>query len=83
MDRMDQKKTRLAHWKNISKLVDESCLLQLHVVKCLIYHREIFSRVFLNYPSLRNDGNLTITILQNILNEWKIRPGGLPPTLYF
>jgi hypothetical protein len=73
----------LPHWKSIHKSIDKSCLLQLHAVGCLIYHREIFSRVFLNYPSLRNDGNLTITILQNVLNKWKIRPGDLPPTLYF
>jgi hypothetical protein len=69
MDGMDQKKTRLPHWKKIPKSIDESYLLQLHVVECLIYHREIFSRVFLNYSSLQNDGNLTITILQNVLNE--------------
>jgi hypothetical protein len=83
MDGIDQKKTRLPHLKKIPKSIDESCVLQLHVVGCLIYHIEIFSRVFLNYPSLQNDGNLTITILQNVLNEWKIKPGGLLPTLYF
>jgi hypothetical protein len=83
MDRIDQKKTRLPHWKKTPKSIDESCLLQLHVVGCLIYHREIFSRVCLNYPFLQNEGNLTITILQNILNEWKIRPRGLPSTLCF
>jgi hypothetical protein len=77
------KKTRLPHWPKFSKSADESCLLQLHVVGCLIYHGKIFSRVFLNYPNLRNDANLIITILQRIWEEWKNKPCGLPPNFYF
>jgi hypothetical protein len=82
IDGMDQKKTRLPHWPRTPKSVDESCLLQMHVVGSLVFHGELHSRVFLNYPNLHNDGNLTITILQRILNEWEERPGGLPPVLY-
>jgi hypothetical protein len=82
IDGMDQKKTRLPHWSRPPKSVDESCLIQLHVVGCLVFHKEIFSRVFLNYPTLRNDGNLTITILQRVFHEWSSRAGGLPPILY-
>ena len=82
IDGMDQKKTRLPHWPRPPKSVDESCLLQMHVVGCLIFHGELYSKVFLNYPSLHNDGNLIITIMQRILNQWEARPGGLPPVLY-
>src|SRR5450759_98273 len=47
---MDQKKTRLPHWPRPPKSVDKSCLLQMHVVGCLVFHGELFSKVFLNYP---------------------------------
>ena len=82
IDGMDQKKTRLPHWPRTPKSVDESCLLQMHVVGSLVFHGDLHSRVFLNYPNLHNDGNLTITILQRILNEWEQKPNGLPPVLY-
>src|SRR5450759_4624541 len=54
----------------------------MHVVGCLVFHGELHSRVFLNYPNLHNDGNLTITILQRVLNEWEEKHGVLPPVLY-
>lgn len=82
IDGMDQKKTRLPHWPRPPKSIDESCLVQLHVVGCLVFNGELHSRVFLNYPNLHNDGNLTVTILQRVLNEWEQRPGGLPPVFY-
>lgn len=82
IDGMDQKKTRLPHWPRPPKSIDESCLIQLHVVGCLVFNGELHSRVFLNYPNLHNDGNLTITILQRVIVEWEKRPGGLPPVLY-
>src|SRR5450759_3449135 len=82
IDGMDQKKTRLPHCPRTPKSMDESCLLQMHVVGCLVFNKELHSRVFLNYPNLHNDGNLTITILQRVLNEWEEREGGLPPVLY-
>jgi hypothetical protein len=83
IDGMDKKKTRLPHWYKVPKSADESCLLQMHVVGCLVYHGEIFSRVYLNYPTLRNDSNLIITILQRIWEEWRNKPCGLPPKFYF
>ena len=79
---MDQKKTRLPHWPRPPKSVNESCLLQIHVVGCLVFHATLHSRVFLNYPSLHNDGNLVVTIMQRIFNEWEKKLGGLPPVLY-
>ena len=82
IDGMDQKKTRLPHWPRPPKSVDESCLLQMHVVGCLIFHSQLHSKVFLNYPTLHNDGNLIITIMQRILNEWENKLGGIPPILY-
>jgi hypothetical protein len=83
IDEMDQKKTRLPHWPKIPKSADKSYFLQLHIVGCLMYHCEVFSCVFLNYPTLRNDANLIITILQRIWDEWKNKPCGLPPNFYF
>ena len=43
IDGMDQKKTRLSHWPRVPKSVDESCLIQLYVVGCLIYFSQIFT----------------------------------------
>lgn len=82
IDGMDQKKTRLPHWPRPPKSVDETCLIQMHVVGCLVFSGTLFSRVFLNYPVLHNDGNLTITILQRVFHEWEDKPGGLPLVLY-
>lgn len=82
IDGMDQKKTRLPHWPRPPKSVEESCLVQMHVVGCLVFNGILHSRVFLNYPNLHNDANLTITILQKVLLEWVARPEGLPGVLY-
>ena len=63
IDGMDQKKTQLSHWPRPPKNVDESLLIQLYLIGCLITCGEKYTRIFLNYPILHNDGNLTITIL--------------------
>ena len=79
IDGMDQKKTRLPHWPRPPKNVDESSLIQLHLVGCLVTCVQKQAMVFLNYPTLHNDGNLTITIIQHVLKEWD---GRLPSILY-
>jgi hypothetical protein len=82
IDGMDQKKTRLPHWYKTPKSIEKGCLIQMHVIGCLVFHEQLFSRVFLNYPTLHNDGNLTITILQQVIYEWRLKDSGLPPVLY-
>ena len=54
----------------------------MHVVGCLVFHGELHSKKFLKYPSLHNDRNLIITIMQRIFNQWEEKSGGLPPVLY-
>jgi hypothetical protein len=49
---------------------------------CLVFHTDLFSYVFLNYPILHNDENLTITILQRVIYTWRLKDGSLPPILY-
>ena len=53
--------------------------MQLHVVGGLIFNGVMTSRVFINFPNLHNDPNLTVTVIQKILIEWE---GELPSTLY-
>jgi hypothetical protein len=59
--------------------MDEKYFIPIHVVGCLIFNEKLSSKVFLNYPNIHNDANLTIHVLQNILNSWE---GTLPPVLY-
>lgn len=79
IDGMDQKKTRLPHFRRTPKSVDDVCFIQMHVVGCLIFNGDLKSQVFLNYPNLHNDGNLIVTIIHRIIINWE---GDLPPVLY-
>ena len=79
IDGMDQSKTDIPHFVRKPKDANENLFLRIHLVGCLIYSAHMTFRIFLNYPNVRNDANLTITILQTILREF---PGPLPPTLY-
>ncbi len=45
----------------------------------MIFNEKLSSKVFMNYPNIHNDANLTIHVLQHILNTWE---GTLPPILY-
>ncbi len=79
IDGMDQKKTCLPHFARLPKDIGEECLVQMHLVGCLSYNRVVKPWVYLTYPNVHNDPNLTITIIQRVLQSWI---GSLPPTLY-
>lgn len=79
IDGMDQKKTMLPHFMRPPKNLKEENFIQLHVVGALVFNGVMSSRIFVNFPNIHNDPNLTITIIQHIIEEWK---GELPPFLY-
>src|SRR5450759_2676719 len=79
IDGMDQKKTELPHFLRCPKNMDEKYFIPIHVVRCLVINGTLRSKVFLNYPNVHNDSNLTIHVIQHILNTWE---GELPPVLY-
>lgn len=76
---MDQKKTELPHFLRCPKNMDEKYFIPIHVVGCLVINGNLRSKVFLNYPNVHNDSNLTIHVIQHVLNTWE---GPLPPVLY-
>jgi hypothetical protein len=59
--------------------MDEKYFIPVHVVGCLIFNEKLSSKVFLTYPNIHNDANLTIHVIQHVLNTWE---GPLPPILY-
>jgi hypothetical protein len=79
IDGMDQKKTELPHFLRCPKNMDEKYFIPIHVVGCLVINRTLRSHVYLNYPNVHNDSNLTIHVIQHVLNGWE---GELPPVLY-
>lgn len=79
IDGMDKKKTYLPHFVRVPKDIKEDTFVQMHLVGCLIYHRALQARVFLTYPNVHNDPNLTITILHYIITKWE---GDLSQVLY-
>ena len=79
IDGMDQKKTELPHFTNVPKNMDAKYFIAVHVVGCLVFNHRLRAKVYLNYPNVHNDSNLTIHVIQDVLNEWE---GDLPPVLY-
>src|SRR5450759_2709159 len=79
IDGMDQKKTKLPHFLHCPKNMDEKYFIPIHVVGCLVINGTLKSKVFLNYPNINNDSNLTVHAIQHILKTWE---GPLPPVLY-
>ena len=79
IDGMDQKKTCLPHFQRMPKRFGDECLVQIHLVVCLLYSQEIKPWVYLTYTNIHNDPNLTVTVMQRVLQSW---PGILPPVLY-
>ena len=79
IDGMDQKKTCLPHFTRLPKDIGDECLVQMHLVGCLSYNQVVKPWVFLSYPNVHNDPNLTITIMHSVLQSWI---GPLPPVLY-
>ena len=79
IDGMDQKKTCLPHLKRLPKDVNDDCLVQMHLVGCLAYNGSVKPHVFVTYPNVHNDPNLTVTVIQKVLMSWG---QSLPPVLY-
>ena len=59
--------------------MDAKYFIAVHVVGCLVFNHRLRAKVYLNYPNVHNDSNLTIHVIQDVLNEWE---GDLPPVLY-
>ena len=76
---MDQKKTYLPYFQRMLKDIGDECLVQIHLVGCLLYSKEIKPHVYFTYPNIHNDPNITVTVMQRVLQSW---PGILPPVLY-
>ena len=79
IDGMDQKKTCLPHMKRLPKDINDECLVQMHLVGCLAYNRSVGPHVFITYPNVHNDPNLTVTVIHRVLMSWGQR---FPPVLY-
>jgi hypothetical protein len=63
----------------IPKDVSDECFVQMHPVGCLLYHNVVKPYVLLTYPNVANDPNLTVTIIERVLQSWI---GPLPPVMY-
>ena len=51
----------------------------MHLVGCLSYNGTVKPHVFITYPNVHNDPNLTVTMIQRVLMNWGHL---LPPILY-
>lgn len=76
---MDQKKTELPHYKRLPKSIDSTALIGVHVVGVLVFNRILHAKAYLNYSNIRNDPNLTIAVIHDVLTNWD---GPLPKVLY-
>ena len=65
--------------RRLPKDVNDECLVQMHLVGFLAYNGSVKPHVFITYPNLHNDPNLTVTVIQRVLMDWG-HP--LPPILY-
>ena len=61
IDYMDQKKTCLPHFRRLLKDIGDECQVQMHLVGCLLYCQTIRPQVFITFPNIHNDPNLTVT----------------------
>ena len=76
---MDQIKIELPHFTNVLKNMDAKYFIAVHVVGCLVFNHCFRAKVYLNYPNIHNDSDLTIHMIHNVLNELE---EDLPPILY-
>jgi tRNA G26 N,N-dimethylase Trm1 len=68
IDGMDQKKTELPHFTKVLKNMDAKYFIVVHVVGCLVFNHRLRAKVYLNYPNVHSDLNLTIRVIQDILD---------------
>lgn len=79
IDGMDHKKTLLPHFVRTTKNLQEENVIQSHLVGCMVFNGKISPRVYSTAPNIHNDGNLTITIIHDVLSHWC---GNLPEIFY-
>ena len=79
IDGMDQNKTLLPHFTHTPKNLEEN-FVQFQLVGCMVFNGQMFPMVYFTTPNIHNDKNLTITMIQHVLNHWS---GDLPQVLYF
>ena len=79
IDGMDRKKTRLPHFVHVPNNLKEENFIQFHLVGCMVFHGQMFPRVYFTAPNIHNDANLTINIIHEVLTHWS---GDLPEVLY-
>lgn len=79
LDGMDQKKTELPHYKRLPKSLDAASLIGVHVVGVLVMNGGLRTRAYMTYGNFRNDPNLTVAVIQDVINNWE---GELPEVLY-
>ena len=51
----------------------------MHLVGCLAYNEIVKPHVFITYPNVHNDPNLTVIVIQKVLMNWGHL---LPPVFY-
>ena len=79
IDVMDQKKTLLPHFFRTPKNLKEENFIQFHLVGYMVFNGKMSPRFYFTSPNIHNDGNLTITIIHDVLSHWG---GNLPEILY-
>ena len=79
IDGMDQKKMCLPHLRRLTKDINDECLVKMHLVGCLAYNRLVGPHVFITYPNVHNDRNLTVIVIHRVMMSWG-QP--FPPVLY-
>jgi hypothetical protein len=79
IDEMDQKKIELPHFTKVPKNMEAKYFIAVHVVGCLVFNHRLRAKVYINFSNVHNDSNLTIHVIQDVLNGWE---GDLPPVFY-
>ena len=79
IDGMDQKKTIFPHLTHTPNNLRVENFVQFPLVVCMVFNGQMFPRVYFMAPNIHNDKNLTITMIQHVLNHWS---GDLPQVLY-
>lgn len=75
----DRPKKNRASYKRLPKNLDGPALIRVHVVGVIFVNAVLHSKVYFTYGNIRNDPNLTICVIQDIISNWE---GRLPGVLY-
>jgi hypothetical protein len=75
---MNRKKTLLPHFVQLPKNLEDN-FIQFHLVDCMVLYGQMPPMVYFTSLNIRNDTNLTITIIQHVMTHWS---SNLPQVLY-